>query len=114
MAWDMPRASAFPRTASHYAFVAQSAIVAGVIAIAAFAPRAGQPAIYLELLPSRHHPALDWALANGAYVIGTGPAGGLVLARTPPDLALRAAREGALAFAVPAFMCIQPESRING
>lgn len=85
-----------------------------MLAIAALAPRPGQPAIYFELSSTHRHPALDWALARGATVIGTGPAGGIVLARTPPGLALRAARAGALALAVPAFLCTQPESKTNG
>ena len=106
----LPLPLPLPRTA----LAAQAAILAAVIAVAAFAPRPGLATFYLPLVPAHHHPALDWALAHGAYVMGTGPAGGLILGGTPPELALRSVREGTLAIAVPSFLCRQTESPNHG
>ena len=92
------------------ALAAQAAIIALAIGIAEFAPRQGLATLYLPLAPTSRHSALDWALRHGSYVIGTGPVGGLLLGGAPPELALRAAREGALAIAVPSFLCRQTES----
>jgi hypothetical protein len=107
---SMLQASAKPPRQPRRTLAAQSAILTLVIAACAFAPRAGQAAIYLPLAPVRHPQALDWALAHGASVMGSGPAGGLILGQTPPGLMLRAAAEGTLVLAVPSFLCRQPES----
>jgi hypothetical protein len=88
----------------------QAAIIAFVVAVAAIAPRPGLATLYLPLLPASHRPALGWALAHGGYVMGAGPAGGLILGGAQADLMLRAPGEGALALAVPSSLCRQPES----
>lgn len=110
----MPQASNQTARLPRRAVAAQSAILSAVIAACALAPRAGQAAIYLPLAPVRHPQALDWALAHGASVMGSSPAGGLILGQTPPGLMLRAAAEGTLVLAAPAFLCRQPESRNHG
>ncbi|OYU35304.1 hypothetical protein [Novosphingobium sp. PASSN1] len=87
------------------ALAAQGAVLAAVVALAELAPRPGLAALYLPLLPAHRHAALDWALANGAALNGKGPLGGLILTAPPPGLGTRALREGALAIAIPTFLC---------
>ncbi|MFM9935337.1 MAG: hypothetical protein ACKVOL_03965 [Novosphingobium sp.] len=72
----MPLAAAQPASPPRRAIVAQAAICAAVLLACALAPRTGQAAIYLPLVAAPHHEVLDWALAHGALVMGTGPAGG--------------------------------------
>ena len=110
----MPLASPLPAPTPRRALAVQCIILAAVVAASAFAPRAGQAAVYLPLFPASQHPALDWALAHGAYVMGTGPAGGLILGHAPSGLTLRAAHDGTLVLAVPSFLCRQAESLNNG
>jgi len=106
----MQVARSIPAITPRTALAAQAAIIALAIAVAEFAPRPGIATLYLPLAPARHHPALDWAIAHGSYVMGTGPAGGLILGGAQPGFAFRAAGEGALAVAVPSFLCRQSES----
>jgi hypothetical protein len=75
--------------------------------VADLAPRPGLATLYLPLVPAARRPALNWALGHGGYVIGAGPAGGLILGGIRADLTLRAAREGALALAIPSALCRQ-------
>lgn len=86
------------------ALAAQCAVLAVVVALAELAPRPGLAALYLPLTPNRHH-ALGWALAHGASLNGRGPFGGLILATSPRGLGLRALGEGALAIAIPSYLC---------
>jgi hypothetical protein len=102
--------SLFPHITPRGALAAQAAIIAMAIAVAEFTPRPGLATLYLPLAPARQHPALEAALAQGSYIMGTGPAGGLILGGAQPGLVLQAAREGALAVAVPSFLCRQPDS----
>ena len=96
------------------ALAVQSAVLAVVVALAELAPRPGLAALYLPLVPARHHAALDWALANGAALNGRGPFGALILAAPPRGLGLRALREGALAIAIPSLLSPPPETRPHG
>jgi hypothetical protein len=89
---------------------AQGVVLAAVIALADFAPRPGLAALYLPLGGGRHA-ALDWALAHGAAIGGAGPLGGLILDTPPPGLGLRALSEGALAVAIPSFLCQPRDTR---
>ncbi len=91
------------------ALAAQCGVLALVIALAEFAPRPGLAALYLPL-GSNHHAALDWALAHGGAIGGAGPFGGLILNTPPPGLGLRALSDGALALAIPSFLCQPPEN----
>lgn len=92
----------------------QCAVLAGVVALAELAPRPGLAALYLPILRKEHHAALDWALENGAALNGSGPFGGLVLMSPPPGLGTRALREGALAIAIPSFLCQPPKAPPHG
>ncbi|MBX9885716.1 MAG: hypothetical protein K2X68_12175 [Novosphingobium sp.] len=109
----MPAAPIRP-TGPRLALAAHCAVLAVVVALAELAPRPGLAALYLPLVPARHHAALDWALARGAALNGTGPLGGLVLTAPPPGLGLRALREGALAIAIPSFLCQPPKAPSHG
>jgi hypothetical protein len=103
-----------PGRSHRLALGAQCAVLALVVAMAELAPRPGLPTLYLPLMQANRHAALDWALAHGAALNGTGPLGGLVLTAPPPGFGLRALREGALAIAVPSFLCQSPETRPHG
>jgi hypothetical protein len=107
-------ATSLPSASPRFALAAQGALVALVVALAELAPRPGLAALYVPVLPAPHRPALDWALAHGATLNGKGPLGGMILTSPPPGLGMRALREGALAVAVPAFLCQSPKARSNG
>lgn len=83
----------------------QATIVAACFVLTALAPRAGAATLYLPIAANRHDPVMAWALANGARIAGSGPAGSLVLVRTRPGFGWRAFKHGALAIAVPEFLC---------
>lgn len=104
----MPAATA-SQPISRLVLAAQGVVLAAVLALAEFAPRPGLAALYLPLGGGRHA-ALDWALAHGAAISGAGPLGGLILNAPPPGLGLRAFSEGALAVAIPSFLCQPPET----
>lgn len=109
----MPSTTVSP-TSPRFALTAQCAVFAVVIALAELAPRPGRAALYMPLLPARHHKALDWALAHGGALNGAGPFGGLILSSPPPGLGTRALSEGTLVIAIPAFLCQHPETRPHG
>lgn len=88
-------------------------MLAAVVAMAELAPRPGLAALYLPILPKPHRAALDWALAHGAALNGRGPYGGLILTNPPTGFGARALREGALAIAIPRFLCQSPETRTH-
>jgi len=108
------QASAKPTRLPCRAFAAQSAVLTLVIAACAFAPRGGEAAIHLPLLPVRHQQAPRLGAAHGASVMGSGPTGGLILGQTLPGLMLRAAAVGTLVLAVLSFQCRQSENRNHG
>ncbi len=83
----------------------QAAIVGACLFLTALAPRAGAATLYLPLATARHDPAMAWALAHGARIAGSGPAGSVVLVRTRSGFAWRALQNGALAIAVPEILC---------
>ena len=97
-----------------HALAVQCALLAGVVAVAELAPRPGQAALYVPFLPGSQHAALDWALENGAALNGTGPLGGLILMSPPRGLGARALREGALAVAIPSFLCQPSKASPHG
>ncbi|KUR70719.1 hypothetical protein AQZ52_12780 [Novosphingobium fuchskuhlense] len=107
---NTPSTSASPRLA----LAVQGAVLALVVAVAELAPRPGLAALYLPLTSARRHAALDWALQNGAAIGGYGPFGGLILNAPPPGLATRALREGALAIAIPPYLCQPPKALSHG
>ncbi len=109
----MPSAIASP-TSPRLALAIQSIVLAVVVAIAEFAPRSGTAALYLPLVPATHHTALTWALANGGALNGPGRFSGQILIAPPPGFAARALSEGALAIAIPSFLCQPPETRSHG
>jgi len=103
-----------PQTSPRLALAAQCAVLALVVAVAELAPRPGLAALYVPILPVQRHAALDWALAHSAALGGKGPLGGMILTAPPPGLGMQALREGALALAIPAFLCQSPKARPNG
>lgn len=107
----MPSASSRPQLALGL----HCALLVAVIALAELAPRPGLAALYLPLAVADRHPtALAWALRNGASLNGPGPYGGLILTSPPADFGARALREGALAIAIPSFLCQPTEPRPHG
>ncbi|GEN98473.1 hypothetical protein NSE01_03060 [Novosphingobium sediminis] len=92
----------------------QAAVLAAVIAMAELAPRPGLATLHVPVLPPARHAALDWALARGAAISGSGPFGGLILANSPTGFGARAFREGALALAIPSLLCQPPETHPHG
>lgn len=106
----MPPASASPRIA----LALHCLILAAVVAFAECTPRPGAAALYLPLVPARQHGALAWALAHGAALNGPGRFGGQILIAPPSGFAARALGEGALAIAIPSFLCQPPETRSHG
>ncbi len=96
------------------ALAVQCGVLAAVVAVAELAPRPGLAALYVPFVPASRHAALDWALAHGAALNGTGPLGGLILTAPPPGLGARALREGALAIAIPSFLCQPPKASLHG
>ncbi|WP_298194796.1 hypothetical protein [Novosphingobium sp.] len=97
-----------------FALAVQCAVLAGVVAVAELAPRPGLAALYVPFVPGSPRAALDWALENGAKLNGAGPFGGLILISPPPGLGMRAMREGALAVAIPSFLCQPPKASPHG
>lgn len=99
---------------SRAALALQALVLVVVVAMAELAPRPGLAALYLPVLPHARPAALDWALARGAAISGSGPLGGLILTNPPAGFGARAFRDGALALAIPALLCQPPKAPPHG
>lgn len=83
----------------------QVVIVCACFLFTALAPRAGAATLIMPLGKGNARHVMDWALANGAGIVGHGPGGSLILVNTRPGFALRALHDGALTIAVPEILC---------
>lgn len=111
---DMPSTDPRPAISTRAVFAAQAIVLIAVVALAELAPRPGLAALYLPVMPAAGNTALDWALAHGATISGSGPLGGLILTDPPRGFGARAFREGALALAIPSLLCQSPDIPPHG